>query len=62
MCEAVQNGIHVLISAWEPTAEELAALNRGERVWLYVYTLCHPMVTITAGERPAFLGNSDEDR
>lgn len=40
----------MLISAWEPSADELAALNAGGKVWLAVYTRRHPMVAIGAGE------------
>lgn len=41
-----------VISAWQPTAEELAALNRGEQVWLQVATFNQPFhpVRISVGE------------
>jgi hypothetical protein len=41
-----------MVSAWEPSEEEIAAINRGERIWLFVYGRSHPMVWLTAGERP----------
>ena len=33
-------------SQWRPTAEELAALNRGEPVFLQVYGESHPPVAV----------------
>lgn len=50
--DAHQNGMPVMVSAWEPTDEEIEAIKNGERVWLIIYGRSHPMVSITAGESP----------
>jgi hypothetical protein len=55
ICDASQNGTPVMISAWEPSDEEIEAIKRGERLWLIIYGKSHPMVAVVAGERPPFL-------
>lgn len=40
------------ISAWEPTEEDIAAILRGEKVWLTVFCNVQPPVAITTGDRP----------
>lgn len=50
--EAEANGMQCMCSAWEPTEDELAAINRGEKIWLHIYAQRHPMVSLSAGERP----------
>jgi hypothetical protein len=39
-------GQPVMVSFWRPTAEELALLNAGHQVSLYVYGTTHPPVSI----------------
>jgi hypothetical protein len=41
-----------MISAWEPTPEELAALNRGESIKLWVRGTVHPVVALSVGPVP----------
>lgn len=41
-----------MVSAWEPTAEELVAMQRGESVKLWVQGVAHPVVSITVGGIP----------
>ena len=36
----------VMVSFWKPDAEELAALNRGDAVLLWVYGAVHPVVAV----------------
>lgn len=42
-----------MASAWEPTPEELAALNAGAPVILFVIGGVHPPVYVGVGEAPA---------
>lgn len=35
-----------MVSAWTPSPAEVAAINRGEPVLLFVFGLCHPVVSI----------------
>lgn len=39
-----------MVSAWEPTPDELAALNAGASVKLWVSGRIHPVVTISVGD------------
>nr|WP_315242039.1 hypothetical protein [uncultured Albidiferax sp.] len=39
-------GQPVMVSFWRPDAEELAALNRGDAVSLWIYGGGHPVVAI----------------
>lgn len=43
------DGVPFMVSAWEPTPEELAALNRGETVKLWIQGTVHPVVSLTVG-------------
>jgi len=43
-------GSHRMVSAWEPTPEELAKLNAGAPVLLSVVGLGHPPVWLSVGE------------
>lgn len=45
-----QDGLPFMVSAWEPTPAELAALNRGETVKLWIVGSSHPVVAITVGD------------
>lgn len=48
----VHSGIQFMTSAWEPTPDELAALNRGAKVQLGVAGGSHPVVRIGVGPVP----------
>jgi len=50
--EKVGDGL-VMISAWFPTNEEIAALARGAPVYLHVVGGVHPPVAITVGNPPS---------
>lgn len=39
-----------MVSAWEPTPEELQALLRGETIKLWIRGLTHPVVSLTVGD------------
>lgn len=41
-----------MITAWEPTAEEIAALLSGAKVYLRVLGTVHPPVMLWVGEKP----------
>ena len=43
------DGVRFMISEWAPTADELAALNRGETIKLWISGSAHPVVTLTVG-------------
>ncbi len=47
IADVVCEGVPFMVSAWLPTAEELAALNRGERVRLWIQGTAHPVVAVT---------------
>ena len=42
--------LHFMISCWEPTPAELAALNAGAKVMLRIVGISHPPVMLWAGE------------
>lgn len=41
-----------MVSAWTPTAEELAALNAGAPVYLWIGGTSHPVVALNVAEAP----------
>ena len=41
-----QDGMPAMVSFWRPTAAELAALNKGGTVALWVYGVAHPPVAV----------------
>ena len=45
------SGIPVVVSCWKMTAEELAEINRTGRVWLVVWGVTQPPVSL-CGEKP----------
>ena len=45
--DRLEDGSPVMISAWEPTPNELAILNAGGRVVLSVIGSAHPPVALT---------------
>lgn len=50
--DEVHGDIPVMISAWEPTPAEIAAIVGGAKVMLKVVGGAHPPVLIWAGELP----------
>ena len=52
LCDAKTSSGPVMISAWEPSDEEIEAIKNGERIWLFIYGASHPMVAITVGASP----------
>ncbi|MDE1139541.1 MAG: hypothetical protein PW999_07770 [Paraburkholderia tropica] len=42
-----------MVSAWSPTAEELAALNAGAPLYLWIAGRSHPVVALTVGDTSA---------
>lgn len=45
--EVLPDGSNVIVSAWEPDADELRRLNEGKPVYLYIFGVTMP---------PAFVG------
>ena len=43
------NGQPVMVSKWLPTPEELASLNAGQSIFLWVFGTRHPAVALTVG-------------
>jgi hypothetical protein len=41
-----ESGANVMVSAWMPTPAEVAAIQRGEPVYLYVWGAGHPPVYV----------------
>lgn len=54
------DGGNAMISLWEPTPDELAALNAGAKVNLQVIGLAHPPVALWVDEPPAVKAWADE--
>lgn len=46
--ETVQGNF--MISAWEPTPDEIKALQAGETLKLWIQGVSHPVVAITVGD------------
>ncbi len=44
------DGMDIMISAWEPTPNELALLNSGATIYLHIVGVQHPPVALTVGE------------
>lgn len=44
------DGEPVMLTAWEPTPAELARLNKGAPVYLWVMGIAHPPVKVEVGE------------
>ena len=49
------NGMPVIATCWEPSDEEIAAMVRGEKVWLTIYCVKLSPAYIGVGPRPYFL-------
>lgn len=43
-----EDGLPVMVSFWRPSAEELARLNTGGSVSLWIYGTEHPVVSVGA--------------
>jgi hypothetical protein len=52
-CSVGGPGTHSMVTAWEPTPDELALLNAGAPVLLRVIGSAHPPVDVTVGEASA---------
>ena len=51
--KGIINGMPGNMSAWKPSPEELEALNNGGLVYLTIYGVGHPVVSIS-GTEPTF--------
>lgn len=48
-----------MMSAWQPSEKELARMNAGEPLFLYIQGRAHPVVGFSVGyERPISTGNT----
>lgn len=45
-----EDGSQYMVSAWEPTPEELNKIIQGESIKLWIQGINHPVVTITVGD------------
>lgn len=45
-----------MVSAWIPTAEEIARIREGAPIYLYIVGRVHPPVSVGVGPRPGFEG------
>lgn len=45
--EPAEGGGNVMVSAWHPTPEEVAKINAGEPVYLWIWGAAHPPVMVT---------------
>lgn len=41
-----------MVTAWEPTPDELAALNAGAKIHVCIYGTTHPPINLSVGEEP----------
>lgn len=51
--DEIINGVPFMASAWSPTPEELARLNAGAVIHLYVAGQVHPPIAMNVGVAPA---------
>lgn len=47
--DVLVEGSPVMISAWEPSPQELEMLLRGETIKLWIYGTVHPVVSLSVG-------------
>lgn len=47
------DGARFMVSAWEPTPEELERLNKGASVELYINAAQHPVCKVAIGQPPS---------
>lgn len=52
-CKVNGEGTPAMVTAWQPTPEELARLNAGASVHLRVLGTVHPPVMVGVGDPPA---------
>jgi hypothetical protein len=45
-----------MISAWCPTPEEIARIEQGAPIYVYVVGQVHPPISVGVGPRPGFNG------
>lgn len=46
------DGAPFMVSAWEPTPQELESLKKGACVYLYIGGTRHPVVALSVGDIP----------
>lgn len=51
--DVVENGTRWMVSAWEFTPEEAAAIGAGAKLTLWVNGASHPVVGFSVGDAPA---------
>lgn len=47
--DVLVDGSPVMISAWEPSPQELQALLAGETIKLWIFGTSHPVVSVSVG-------------
>jgi hypothetical protein len=50
--DMVSGGLSCMVSAWEPTPEEMKRIADGLPVHLWIYGISHPVVALSVGEYP----------
>lgn len=48
--DEVNGSLPCMVSAWQPTPEELARLNEGASIYLHVVGVVHPPVMLSVGQ------------
>ena len=48
-------GRPIIMTVWEPTEDELAAINRGERIWMFIMDSRLPPACIIVGDKPPYV-------
>lgn len=48
----VQGGQNVMVSSWQPTPDEIAAIQAGAPIYLHVWGSMHPPVAVAVGPAP----------
>lgn len=57
-CEAAGGEVPAMVTAWEPTPDEIAALAAGAKVYVTIIGQQHPPIVLQVGDPP----DSLEDR
>ncbi|MEE2860854.1 MAG: hypothetical protein VYB46_08590 [Pseudomonadota bacterium] len=52
-CAVNGDGTPAMVTAWQPTPDELARLNAGASVHLRIWGTAHPPVMVEVGQPPA---------
>ena len=50
-----EHGRPIIMTVWEPSAEELAAIARGERIWMFIMSNRLPPACIIVGDKPPYV-------